>query len=111
MATPPPLAFPCFRVVHHNALVEVAVSDIDLVRRLVKLNACGPAKHAGVLIVLRCGRGMTDLHQEAPIVGELEDLPVILAVTAQPDIACAVDPDTVFVARPVLCRCGASPGL
>ena len=51
-----------------------------------------------------------DLHQELAVLGELEQVRVLLAVAADPDVALVVDVDAVVGLRPFVARSGAAPG-
>src|SRR5205807_8858516 len=50
------------------------------------------------------------LHQELPLLGELQDLGVFGAVAAEPDVALVVDVDAVRPFRPLVARSRSAPG-
>jgi hypothetical protein len=52
---------------------------------------------------------VADLQQELAVLGELEDLGVLLAVAADPHITLVVDVDAVIGLRPLVALAGAAP--
>src|SRR5208282_4595672 len=61
-----------FGIEHDDALIAVAVGDVDLVRGFVHLYSGGAAQDVGARTVHRVGRGLADLHQESALAGELQ---------------------------------------
>ena len=51
-----------------------------------------------------------DLHQELAVLGELQDVRVLLAVAADPDVALVVDMDAVVGFRPLVALARPAPG-
>src|SRR5437667_9552182 len=54
---------------------------------------------------------MPDLHEELSLVGELQDLVVLLRVSAQPHVIFVIDEDSVLRGRPLAALPGAAPRL
>ena len=57
------------------------------------------------------GARLAELGDELAVLGELQDLGVVGAVAADPDIALIVHEDAVVGFRPVIARTGAAPGV
>src|SRR6516225_2711983 len=93
---------------HRDALVEIAVGDIGLVGLRIDPNLGGTAEILRVVAALVAAE-MADLHQELAVLGEFEDLRVLLAVAADPDIALVVDMDAVIGRWPFIAVAGPAP--
>ena len=52
---------------------------------------------------------MPNLHEEFPVIGELEHLPVVGAISGNPYVICLIDMDAVLHHRPVVARTGTTP--
>src|SRR5713101_8344726 len=94
---------------HGHAFVEVAVGDIGFVGLGIDPDLGHPSEvlqvvAAGVLAIA------AQLHQELPLLGELQDLSVALAVAAEPHVALVIDVDAVRPLRPLVARSRAAPG-
>ena len=63
------------------------------------------------VVRVRHRAGLADLHDELAVAGELENLPVLGIVAADPDEVVVVDEDAVLVLLPVVALAGAAPGL
>ena len=95
-------------VEHDDAVVAVAVGDIDLVRRVVGHHVRRPAEPG----LRRRALGavvLADLLEEFSVRREFQDL-VAVVVAAEPDIAVAVDVDAVLVLTHGWPALGAAPG-
>ena len=90
---------------HRDALVEVAVGDVGLVGLRVDPDLGDAAE---VLEVVAAGvlAEPADLHQELAVLGELQDVRVLRAVAADPDVALVVDVDAVVRLRPLVALAG-----
>ncbi len=96
-------------VVDDHAVVAVAVGQVHLVGLVVDVDLRDLAEDVGARAVDRIARRMADLHQKAPALRELQDLPVGRAVPADPDVALGIDPDAVFARRPVIALTRSAP--
>src|SRR5207244_13467273 len=84
-----------------DAVVGVAVGDVELVRRWIDAGVGGPAQVVRVRIV-STGARLADLQEEAPRASELEDMAVLAAVAGEPHVVLMVDEDAVLAGRPVV---------
>ncbi len=100
--------FPGIGVHHGDAFVGVAVGDVSF----VGLGIDPDLGHSPeVLEVVAAGilAIAAQLHQEFPVLGELQDVGVSLAVAAEPHVALVVDVDAVSPFRPFVARSRAAP--
>src|SRR5712692_1900944 len=90
-------------VEHRHALVGVAVRDVGLVGLRIDPDLGDPAE---VLEIVAAGvlAEPADLQQELAVLGELEDVRILLAVAADPNVAFVVDVDAVIGLRPFIAR-------
>ena len=86
---------------HGDALVVVAVGDIGLVGLRIDPDL-GHAAEILQVVAAAVLAELADLQQELAVLGELEDVRVLLAVAADPDIAFVVDMDAVVGLRPLV---------
>ena len=86
-------------VEHRHALVAVAVRHVGLVGLRIDPDLGDAAE---ILLIVAAGvlAGVADLQQELAVLGELQDVGVLLAVAADPDVALVVDVDAVVRLRP-----------
>src|SRR5262249_62062246 len=70
----------------------------------------GAVEVLGVGVAFRHAR-LADLHLEAAVARELEDLRVLLRIAGEPDVVLRVHEDAVLVLRPVVARAGTTPRL
>src|SRR6516165_5306941 len=108
-------------VEHNDAMVAIAVGDIELVALRVYPHVCRPVQVCGVGIALALV-AVADLHDELAVLGELQELIVgyrlearqavgRAAVAADPDEALVVDMNAVLALRPFVAGAVAAPGL
>src|SRR5262249_44422226 len=88
-------------VEHRHAAVAVAVGDERLVRLRVDEDLRHPAEVLQVVAALVVAEA-AELEQELAVLGELEDMRVLLAVAADPDVALVVDEDAVVRLGPLV---------
>src|SRR6266487_5933274 len=101
VGAPVPLVGAGPAVEHEDAPVEIAVGDIELVRRFVDLQMRWPAELG--LAVRATGRSsLADLLQEFAVRRELQDLMIARIVTGEPDVALLVDENAVLHLGPVI---------
>src|SRR5439155_27387612 len=91
-----------------DAVVHVAVGDVELVDGFVDGHARGAAEILRVVAALSLAL-MADLQQELAVARELQDLRVLVAAAAEPDIVAAIDVDSVFELRPLVAGPRAAP--
>src|SRR3954447_15925026 len=90
-----------FGVEDDDAAVLVPVGHEDFVGGRIELHSGGlPEPRRIGAVCLRTW--FADLRHELTVAGEAEDLPVVVAVAADPHKAFAVDVDAVLVLRPVV---------
>src|SRR5262249_54533619 len=94
---------------HRNALVEIAVGDIGLVGRGIDPDLGDAAEVLEVVAALVAAE-VADLHQELAVIGELEDVGILLTIAADPHIALVVDMDAVVRLRPLVTLARSAPG-
>ena len=87
-------------VEHGDALVAIAVGDIGLVGLRIDPDL-GDAAEILQIVAAAVLAEVADLQQELAVLGEFEDVRVLLAVAADPDIALVVDMDAVVRLRPL----------
>ena len=92
-------------VEHRDALVEVAVGDIGLVGLGIDPDL-GDAAEVLQVVAALVAAGVAHLHDELAIIGELQDLGILLAVAADPHIALVVDMDAMVGLRPLVAGAG-----
>ena len=92
-------------VEHGDALVEIAVRDIGFVGFRIDPDL-GDAAEILQVVAAAVLAEVADLHQELAVLGEFEDVGVLLAVAADPDVAFVVDMDAVVGLRPLVARPG-----
>src|SRR6516165_2856045 len=108
-------------VEHNDAMVAIAVGDIELVALRVYPHVCRPVQVCGVGIALALV-AVADLHDELAVLRELQELIVgdrlqarqavgRAAVAADPDEALVVDMNAVLALRPFVAGAVAAPGL
>ena len=110
VGAPVPLVGAGRRVEDDDAVIAVAVGDEELVRRGIHPCVGRPVEILGVGVALGHA-GLADLHDEAAVARELEDLGVLLGIAREPDIVLRVHEDPVLGLRPVITRTRAAPGL
>jgi hypothetical protein len=98
------------RVEDDDAVIAIAVGDEELVGGGIEAHVGGATEICGISVTLARAR-LADLHEEAPVARELEDLGVLLAVAGEPDVPLGVHVDAVLVGRPVIARARPAPGL
>src|SRR4051794_13065419 len=96
-------------VEHSDALVEVAVGHIGLVGLRIDPDL-GDAPEVLRVVASGVFAGAADLQQELAVLGELQDMSVLLTVAADPDIALVVDVDAMVRLRPLVALPRAAPG-
>src|SRR6267378_5949804 len=94
---------------HGDAFVEIAVGDVGFVGLGIDPDLGHPAEVLEV-VAARVLAVAAQLHQELPLLGELEDLGVAFAVAAQPHVALVIDVDPVRPFRPLVARSRTAPG-
>ena len=103
-------------------MVQVAVGDVRLVGRGVDEDLGDAAEVLQVVAVGLPGRlavvprrpprpGLAELHEELAVLGELQNLRVVTAVAADPDVPLVVDRDAVVRLGPLVALAGAAPGV
>ena len=93
-----PHPFECERngIEHDDALVQVAIGHVQLMRSLIHFQPGGLAKLGRVSAIGRALRRMADLTEELPVVCKLEHLATRRTVAANPDGAVSLNKDSVF---------------
>ena len=109
IGAPVPLVGAGGGVEHDDAVVAVAVGDVDLVGLLVDRGFGGLAELRGVVAAL-ARRDLADLHHEFAVEGEFQDGVVVVGIAADPDETPLVDLDAVFAPDPLIAFAGAAPG-
>jgi hypothetical protein len=109
VGAPMPLVRAGRGVEHDDAVVAVAVGDVDLVRRAIDPDVGRRAQLRGVVIAA-ARAGLADLHHELAVAAELEHRTVLAVVAAEPDRR-FVDANAVFLPRPIEALPGAAPSL
>ena len=94
---------------HDDAVVAVAVGDVDLAGFLVDRGFGGLSELRGVVASL-ARRDAADLRYELAVEGEFQDRVVVVGVAADPDEAFLVDLDAVLAPDPFIAVAGAAPG-
>src|SRR5204862_5563186 len=107
---PVPLVSARRRVEHDDAMVEVAVSDEQLVRLAVYEQARGPAEILAIAAA-RILAGVPDLQDEPARARELQNLVVFLRAAGEPYVVVGVDEDAVLGPEPLVSRARTAPGL
>ena len=92
VCTPVPFVRAGIRIEHHDALVRVAVGDVDLVRRRIDRHRRRLAEKFRVVAAVGLPQ-LADLQQELPLTGELDHH---VAVAGDPHIALVIDEHPVF---------------
>ena len=90
-------------------LLQIAVGDVGLVGLRVDADLGDAAEVLGSLLPAFVAE-LADLQQELAVLGELQDVRVLLAVAADPDVALVVDVDAVVRLRPLVALARAAPG-
>src|SRR5262249_9733382 len=93
---------------HRDALVAIAVGDISLVGFCIDPDLRRPAEVLRI-VAAAVRAEMADLQQELAVLGELEDLRVLLAVAADPYVTLVVDVDAMIRLRPLVARSRTAP--
>ena len=96
-------------VEHDHAMIEVSVGDVDLVGLGVDFGV-GRLAQAGHVIAVGLIALLADLQHEFAVARELQILPVLLAVAADPDEALGIDAHAMLVLWPVVALARAAPG-
>src|SRR5262249_9344820 len=86
---------------NRDALVAIAVRDVSLIGLGIDPDLGHTPEVLRIVAALALAE-LADLHQELAVLGELEDMGVLLAVAADPDIALVVDMNTVVGLRPFI---------
>src|SRR5215471_15060434 len=97
------------RIEHDDAVIAIAVGDIDLVRRLVDRGLRGLAELGRIAGAL-AWRDLADLRDELAVEREFQDRVVIVRIAADPDEAAFVDLDAVLAPDPFIAFAGTAPG-
>src|SRR6185295_15795898 len=96
------------RIEDHDPLVAIAVRDVRLVVRIVDRNLRDLPEREGVVAVPVAPLHAELLH-ELPGLRELQDLAVVGAVAADPDVSFLVYGDAVVRLRPLVALPGSAP--
>ena len=56
-----------------------------------------------------CGAGFADLQHELSVLGEFQDVAIVVAVAADPDEAFVIDIDAVLVLEPIVTLSRSAP--
>src|SRR5262245_54500031 len=110
VGAPPAFDLAGVAVDHSEAPVAIAVGDVAFIGLGIDIDLCDPSEVLRV-IAARVLALMAGLRQELAVRGELQDLSVLGAVAAEPDIALAVGEDAVHRFRPLVARARATPGV
>ena len=108
VGSPIPLQLAGVHVDDGDALVAVSIGDVRFVGVRVEGDLGHSAEVLGI-VAAPARAGTTDLHQERPIPGEFQDVGVITAVAADPQVIHVVHGDPVVRRRPVVTVTGATP--
>ena len=88
-------------VEHRDSAIAVPVRDVGLVCFLVDRHLRDPPEVLPV-VAARTHPGLAQLHEECSIPSELQDVRILRAVSADPDVVHGVDRDAVVGLRPVV---------
>ena len=102
---PVPFVGAARRVEHDHAVIDVTVGDIQLVRGCIDDHARRRAEILRVVAPAALAL-MPDLHQELPLARELQNVRVLVAAGAQPDLVVIVHVNAVLELRPLVPRPG-----
>ena len=94
VGSPIPLQLAGVHVDDRDALVAVSIGDVRFVGVRVEGDLGHSAEVLGI-VAAPARAGTTDLHQERPIPGEFQDVGVITAVAADPQVIHVVHGDPV----------------
>src|SRR5262249_51051273 len=109
IGAPVALVGPSRGIEHDDAVIAVAVRDVQLVGGRVDPEI-GRLPELGRVIVALARTGLADLHHELAIAGELEKETIVLVVAAEPDKV-LVDANAVLLLRPFVASPVPAPGL
>jgi hypothetical protein len=110
VGSPVTLVLTGVRIEHDDPPVQITVGDVDLVGFGIHLRIRGPTEQLRIIASTGHSR-LPDLEQERPVLGELQYLVIVVAVTGDPHVACMVHEYSVFVLRPFEARSRTSPCL
>ena len=100
---------PVVGVEHDDAVIAVAVGDIDLVGRRVDLDIGRAAEQRGVVAALVCGPFLPICSTNFPSWVNLSTLAIVVTIAADPDKTLVVDIDAVLILEPVVALLLARP--
>ena len=98
-----------FRIENHDPFIHVAVSDVNFVSGIVDFDSGGAAENRGVLIIFRSSRRMANFQQQFPFACKFQDLAIVGACAADPNVSLLVDTNSVFGLGPVRDKTWAAP--
>src|SRR5215467_9863019 len=110
VGSPPTLDLAGVAVDHGEEPVAIAVGNITFIGLGIDVDLRDPSEVLRV-VAARVLALMPGLRQELAVLGELQDLGILGAVAAEPDIALAVDEHTVHRFRPLVARARGAPGV
>src|SRR5689334_7298599 len=96
------------RIDDDNALIQIAVGDVSFVGFGIDEYLRNSAE-VFLIVAAAVFSRMTVLRKKLTILGELENLSVVCAVAANPDIAFVIDGDSVIRLGPLITLTGSSP--
>ena len=105
-----PLVRPRVRVEHNHAPVAVAIRYEDFIRLRIHHDPRRPVE--GFRIVASAGLSvMADLKQVLSILRELQNVRIVHAIAADPDVVFVIDEHPMQVVRPFVTLPGSTPAL
>ena len=103
LAVSTPVAFVCpgRRVEDNDAVVHVAVCDIQFIGRLIDNHTCRSAQIFSIVAALVLPR-MPNLEQELALICKFQKLIVILSSSTHPHVIVQIDVDSMYFPGPVI---------
>src|SRR3954454_6175690 len=108
VSAPMPLVSAGGGVEHDDAVIAVAVGDIDLVGILVDRGFGRLAELRGV-VAAPARRDLADLHHELAVEREFQNGVVVVGIAADPDKSLLVDFDAMLAPDPLIALAGTAP--
>jgi len=83
---------------HRDTLVEIAVRDVGLVGVGIDPDLGDPSEILEIVAASIFAKP-TDLHQKLAVFGELQDVRILLAIAADPNVALVINMDAMIGLR------------
>src|SRR5581483_325782 len=108
VGAPVAFEFAGIRVKHGHAFVEVSVGDIGFIGLWVNKDF-GHFPEVLRVVAAAVFAQVAELREEAAVLSELQNVGVVRAVAADPDVAFVINGDAVVRLRPFVALSGAAP--